>query len=117
MPRDKDKKSAEFSEAVIQQVLSESLDDETAAGRVKQIGLMAILDYMRANDIDPTVTNIIKITGLSRQAAFVLMEPLVRRGLLVEETVRNTQGRGRAKRFVIDRELAETKGKATRPEK
>lgn len=101
MPSQKDQPKPPFYEAVTARILENPLENETAASRLKQIGLMIILKQMADKNVETTVTKIIEMTGLSRPATFVLMKPLTDRGLLVEETVLNSQGRGRATRFVI----------------
>lgn len=101
MPSDKFGIETAFYDEVTKQIFGNPLHNETAASRIKQVGLMVLLRQMGNQKIETTVANIIKTTGLSRPAIFVIMKPLTDRGLLIEETILNVQGRGRATRFVM----------------
>lgn len=94
--------SRRFADTAITRIFDVPIEEETPAARVKQIGIMVLLDYMRAQNIEPTMTNIIEMAGVSRQAAFAITAPLVKRGLLIEESIPNSMGRGRATRLIIN---------------
>lgn len=58
-------------------------------------------------NLDTTVRSIMETSKLSRAGIFEVAEPLIQRGLLAEETVLNSAGRGRATRLFIPEELFE----------
>lgn len=95
-----------FYDKITSRIFDAPLEGETAASRVKQLGLMVLLRQMDKRDIETTVTNLMKTSGLSRPALFEIMPLLTRRGLVAEETVLNVQGRGRALRYVIADDLS-----------
>lgn len=105
MPSDKYWPEATFCETVANRIFDTPLPDETAASRVKQVGLMVLLRLMYNRKVETTVSNIVEASGLSRPAIFVIVKPLTDRGMLIEETVLNVEGRGRATRFTIDAKL------------
>lgn len=95
----------QFCDKVTSRIFDDPIEGETAASRVKQLGLMVLLRQMGKRNIETTVTNLMKTSGLSRPALFEIMPSLTRRGLVAEETVLNIQGRGRALRYVIAKDL------------
>lgn len=66
--------------AIIQdQILGEPFSEETATSRLKQI----------------------EVTGLTRGGVIETIDPLVKRGLLIQTIGRNAMGRGTARQFEI----------------
>lgn len=86
-------------------ILSQPLEEETATNRIKQIGFMGVMYQMYLMNMDTTVRSIMEVSNLSRAGIFEVAEPLIARGILAEETVLNTAGRGRATRLFIPPEL------------
>ncbi|PRA79625.1 hypothetical protein CQ054_21470 [Ochrobactrum sp. MYb29] len=89
------------SATIMQMVLSNPLTGETATNRIKQIGFMGIMYQMHLMNMDTTVKNIMEASQLSRAGIFEVANPLIKKQLLVEETVLNAIGRGRATRLYI----------------
>lgn len=100
-PSEAEWQSSTFTAAVMRLVLQNPLGGETATNRIKQIGFMGIIYQMRAVGLDTTVSEIMRASTLSRAAIFEVATPLIERGLLREEKVLNTMGRGRASRLYI----------------
>lgn len=48
-----------------------------------------------------TLSKLIKVTGLTRGGVVETIDPLVKRGLLIEAIGRNAMGRGTARQFEI----------------
>lgn len=97
--------SLTFAGMVMKLILDNPLPDETPTSRVKQIGLMSIIYQMMMSDIETTVNNIMEVSLLSRPSVFEVTSPLLVRGLLREEKVLNSIGKGRASRFVIPEDV------------
>jgi hypothetical protein len=90
-----------FAAFIIKRILENPLPGETPTSRIKQIGMINLIYQMQVTNIDTKVTNIMKLSQLSRIAVMESATPLVRRDLLREEQVLNSSGRGRALKFVI----------------
>ncbi|MCY1740689.1 hypothetical protein [Ensifer sp. SL37] len=86
-------------------ILNNPLAGETAASRLKQLALVYIIYHMQVKGIEPSAKNIKEKAGLSLPGVHEMTGYLIARGLLVEETVLNAIGRGRASRFVIPNEV------------
>lgn len=89
----------------MKQILDNPLDGETPTSRMKQIGMINLIYQMQLTNIETTITNIMNISRLSRDAVYESTTPLLTRKLLLEEQVLNTAGRGRAYRLVIPEEI------------
>jgi len=92
----------EFSQVVLKTILDNQLLDETAASRVKQIGMLVIIAYMQQLGIEPTGENIAEHTGIARTSLYVVMAPLIARGLIKEAVRRNRAGSGRVTTYSFD---------------
>ncbi|APO75969.1 hypothetical protein AM571_CH03169 [Rhizobium etli 8C-3] len=90
-----------FSAFIFQEIFDNPLEDETPQSRLKQIGMMSILYIMHQGHDTLTLSNIVETTGLTRTGVTETVDPLVRRGLLTESFVKNSMGRGKARRFEI----------------
>lgn len=85
-----------LEDAVIEWIYSNPLDGETPASRLKQVGLMMFLHRMKRRDIKTTIPTMVAGTGVSRAAATIILEPLLKRGILIENRVLNVTGKGHA---------------------
>jgi DNA-binding MarR family transcriptional regulator len=94
-----------FSGLVLQEVLDHPLDDETPQARLKEIGMMTVLYTMTQAHQVLTLTNIMEITKLTRGGVKETIDLLVRRGMLTETMIKNSAGRGTARKFEISKEL------------
>ncbi|UXN57780.1 MarR family transcriptional regulator [Phyllobacterium zundukense] len=94
-----------FSGLVLQEILDRPLDDETPQARLKEIGMMTVLYAMSQAHQPLTLTNISELLKLTRSGAKETVDLLVRRGLLNETMVKNSMGRGTARKFEISKEL------------
>jgi len=94
-----------FTAFTMKQILDNPLDGETPTSRMKQIGMINLIYQMQLTNIETTITNIMNISRLSRDAVYESTTPLLTRKLLLEEQVLNTAGRGRAYRLVIPEEI------------
>ncbi|NLS07191.1 TrmB family transcriptional regulator [Rhizobium sp. P32RR-XVIII] len=90
-----------FSALASRMILDDRLPDETAQARLKQIGMLNVLQYMLELGRELTVSAIVTETGLTRTGVNEVLEPLVRKGLLVERVGTNAMGRGKARFFEI----------------
>lgn len=88
-----------FSAYALQEILEKPLEGETPQSRLKLLGLMTVLYMMHQSHEELTLTNISRITGLTRNAVAESVEALVTRGILLETMGRNSMGRGTAKQF------------------
>lgn len=88
-----------FSAYALQEVLDKPIEGETPQSRLKQVGMMTVLYVMQQNDQKLTLSNIIEITGLTRNAVAESINPLIERGILTETIVKNSMGRGTARQF------------------
>lgn len=61
--------------------------------------MMTVLYMMHQSHEKLTLSNIVKITGLTRNAVAESIDPLVERGILTETIVKNSMGRGTARQF------------------
>lgn len=93
--------SLAFSALASRMILDDRLPDETAQARLKQIGMMNVLQYMLELGRELTVSAIVTETGLTRTGVNEVLDPLVRKGLLVERVGTNAMGRGKARFFEI----------------
>lgn len=94
-----------FSGLVLHEILDHPLEDETPQARLKQIGMMTILYTMTQAHQKLTLSNIIEVTELTRSGAKETVDLLVRRGMLKEEMVKNSMGRGTARQFEISSDI------------
>ena len=94
-----------FSAYALQEVLGKPAEGETPQSRLKQVGMMTVLFVMHQRDEKLTLSNIVKITGLTRNAVAESVDPLVERGILTETIVKNSMGRGTARQFEFCPEL------------
>ncbi len=88
-----------FSAYALHEVLDKPIEGETPQSRLKQVGMMTVLYMMHQSHQKLTLSNIIKITGLTRNAVAESVDPLVERGILTETIVKNSMGRGTARQF------------------
>lgn len=88
-----------FAAFALQEVLDKPIEGETPQSRLKQVGMMTVLYMMHQSHEKLTLSNIIKITGLTRNAVAESIDPLVERGILTETIVKNSMGRGTARQF------------------
>ena len=88
-----------FSAYALQEVFDKPVEGETPQSRLKQVGMMTVLYMMHQNHEKLTLSNITKITGLTRNAVAESIDPLIERGILTETIVKNSMGRGTARQF------------------
>ncbi|MBB3918676.1 MarR family transcriptional regulator [Rhizobium fabae] len=88
-----------FAAYALQEVLDKPIDGETPASRLKQLGMMTVLYMMHQGHEKLTLSNLTKITGLTRNAVLESIDPLIARGILTETIVKNSMGRGTARQF------------------
>lgn len=88
-----------FSAYALQEILEKPIEGETPQSRLKQVGMMTVLYMMHQGHEKLTLTNIVRITGLTRNAVTESVDPLVARGILQETLVKNSMGRGTARQF------------------
>lgn len=88
-----------FSAYALQEILEKPLEGETPQSRLKLLGLMTVLYMMHQSHEELTLTNISRITGLTRNAVAESVDALVERGILLETMGKNSMGRGTAKQF------------------
>lgn len=88
---------------VTRQIMANPLEDETSAARLKQIALMTVIvvEKLHATASPITLAQLVDMTGLARNVAAQTVDPLVDRGLLIEEMGKNSMGRGMARQFQI----------------
>ena len=96
-----------FAAYALQEVLDKPIDGETPQSRLKQLGMMTVLYMMHQSHEKLTLSNIVKITGLTRNAVAESIDPLVERGILTETIVKNSMGRGTARQFEFCPEVFE----------
>ncbi|MEI2298725.1 MarR family transcriptional regulator [Ensifer sp. MJa1] len=90
-----------FSAYALQEVFDKPVEGETPQSRLKQVGMMTVLYMMHQNHEKLTLSNISKITGLTRNAVAESIDPLIERGILTETIVKNSMGRGTARQFAF----------------
>lgn len=88
-----------FSAYALQEVFNKPVEGETPQSRLKQVGMMTVLYMMHQGHEKLTLSNISKITGLTRNAVAESIDPLIERGILTETMVKNSMGRGTARQF------------------
>lgn len=103
----KRRSEASFNDTVIGLIFDQPQPDETPASRLKQVGLMIVLHQMKRQDIETTIPKMVSSTGVSRAAATVILEPLLRKGMLLETKVLNVTGKGHAIRLDFCPELGD----------
>lgn len=88
---------------ITRQITANPLDAETPAARFKQIALMTmiVIERLHVAGSNITLSQLAEMTGLARNALVQLIDPIVQRGLLVEEMGKNSMGRGTARQFKI----------------
>lgn len=88
---------------VTKQIMENPLEEETPAGRLKQVALTTVIVVEKLHTtISPiTLAQLVDITGLTRSGVVESVEPLVQRGLLIETMGRNSMGRGTARQFEL----------------
>lgn len=67
--------------------------------------MINLIYQMQSSNIDTTVTNIVGLSKLSRDAVYESVSRLIERDLLREEHILNIAGKGRAYRLVIPEEI------------
>ena len=88
--------------AVIQgRILGDLLAEESATSRLKQIGLMTVICALSVDQKILTLAKLIEVTGLTRSGVVETVNPLAKRGLLIETMGKNAMGRGTARQFEI----------------
>ena len=88
-----------FSAYALQEVFGKPVEGETPQSRLKQVGVMTVLYVMHQRHEKLTLSNIVRITGLTRNAVAESVDPLIERGILTETIVKNSMGRGTARQF------------------
>jgi hypothetical protein len=88
-----------FAAYALQEILDKPIEGETPQSRLKQLGMMTVLYMMHQSHEKLTLSNIVKITGLTRNAVAESIDPLIERGILAETIVKNSMGRGTARQF------------------
>ncbi|SFU15864.1 MarR family transcriptional regulator [Mesorhizobium sp. YR577] len=96
-----------FSAYALQEILDNPIEGETPQSRLKQVGMMTVLYMIHQSHEKLTLSNIVEITGLTRNAVKESVDPLVARGILRETLVKNSMGRGTARQFEFHPELFE----------
>ncbi len=88
---------------VTRQIMANPLKDETSAARLKQIALMTVIvvENLHTTASPITLAQLVDMTGLARNVAAQTVDPLVERGLLIEEMGKNSMGRGMARQLQI----------------
>nr|WP_051108336.1 hypothetical protein [Rhizobium giardinii] len=94
----------------LNQILTNPLDGETPASRLKQVALIMVIGKLQGDELPITLTRLIEITGLTRGGVGQAVGPLVQRGLLIEEMGKNAMGRGMARQFNLSPTFLETLG-------
>ena len=105
----------EFGQYVMKLIVDNPLPGETAASRMKQIGMMTIMHHMAVTGIETTATNIVKNSGISRPSLSEVLQPLVDRKLLREEIRRNALGHGKVLVYHFDDALSEAMSAMLQP--
>lgn len=100
-PLDTQWHSLSFSAMILRHIMDNPLAGETPQSRLKQVGMMSVLYYMHIGHQPLTLSNIMEITGLTRTGVTETIDQLVRREILTESLIKNSMGRGRARRFEI----------------
>ncbi|WP_235694446.1 hypothetical protein [Brucella intermedia] len=67
--------------------------------------MMNLLYSLQKAEMALTITNVTKMTGMTRKAAQEAIDPLVERGLLKESWGRTSIGRGKARQYEIAPEI------------
>ena len=93
--------SSMFASYAMKMVLDDPLPDETPSHRVKQIGLLVIMQEMIVNGVETNSVNIVKHTGLSRSTLNVVVKPLLDRGILSDVYEPNRTGNSSVLRLVF----------------
>ncbi len=88
-----------FSAYALQEILDKPLEGETPQSRLKLLGMMTVLYMMHQSHEELTLTNISRITGLTRNAVAESIDALVAREILLETMGKNSMGRGTARQF------------------
>lgn len=88
---------------VTRQIMANPLEDETSAARLKQVALLTVIviEKLHTSGLPITLAQLVEMTGLARNVAAQTVDPLVERGLLIEEMGKNSMGRGMARQFQI----------------
>lgn len=86
---------------IVNQIMSNPLAGESASSRLKQVALMTVIYVSVPGEGLLGLSDLIKVTGLTRGGIIETIEPLVRRGLLIETMGKNSMGRGTARYFGI----------------
>ncbi|MCZ7865796.1 transcriptional regulator [Agrobacterium salinitolerans] len=87
---------------IVNQIMSNPLTGESGSSRLKQVALMMVIYvFLHGGEGQVGLSDLIKVTGLTRGGIIETIEPLVRRGLLVETMGKNSIGRGTARYFEI----------------
>ncbi|WFS69564.1 hypothetical protein CFBP4996_26185 (plasmid) [Agrobacterium leguminum] len=88
---------------ITRQIMANPLEGETPTARLKQVALMTVIviEKLHVTGSPITLAKLVDITGLARNVAAQTIDPIVQRGLLVEEMGKNSMGRGTARQFQI----------------
>ncbi|KSV94872.1 hypothetical protein [Sinorhizobium sp. GL28] len=88
---------------VTRQIMTNPLKDETSASRLKQVTLITVIviEKLHATGSPITLAQLVDMTGLARNVAAQTVDPLVERGILIEEMGKNSMGRSMARQFQI----------------
>lgn len=94
-----------FTATAVQEILDNPIEGETASHRMKQIGFLCFVHQLQIAGMDTTISQIMSLTGLQRTSIVEFVAPLVKRNLLVEHSVRNAAGRGRATMLTVSPDI------------
>ena len=97
----KDVDATAFVRIAMEEIVANPLAGESAQARLKQIGLLAVLAHMHTAQMPLTIATITDQTGLSRGGVYESLGYLLQRGLLREEEIKKSLGRGKARRFIL----------------
>jgi hypothetical protein len=96
-----------FSAFALQEIMEKPVEGETPQSRLKQLGMMTVLYMMHQSHENLTLSNVVRVTGLTRNAVAESIGPLVQRGILTETLGKNEMGRGTARQFEFVPEVFE----------
>lgn len=94
-----------FATLVTHEIMSRPLPGETSNSRLRQLGMMNLMYSLDKADTALTITSVTEITGMTRKAAQEAIDPLVKRGLLLESWGKTSIGRGKARQYQIAPEI------------
>ncbi len=92
----------------VERIVKRAFAKESAAARLQQIGVFALI-YMMERDAEPlTAARIAQFTGLADTQVLTHVRKLVERGMVVRTKITSRHGKGRSYRLSI-KHTAETK--------